>query len=157
MLSSTFSVGWINTSRQHHPLSAYYWSLMRAASRLLYTSSFLLSRSGPAMSTTALPSSKIIPIDVVSDTVWPWCYIGKRRLDLALADAKTRFPQLSFDVRWRPFEVWCAICMLHAIYLVNHLFGTLQNCLNVDNMGYNSSHIVFLLLTSTMLSNVTFS
>ena len=96
-------------------------------SRLLYTSSFLLSSR--AMSTTALPSSKVIPIDVsskvipidvVSDTVWPWCYIGKRRLDSALADAKARFPQLSFDVRWRPFEVCCAVCCL-CLYVSHYL------------------------------------
>ena len=37
--------------------------------------------------------------------VWPWCYIGKKRLEIALDDAKTRYPQFDFDVRWRPFEL----------------------------------------------------
>ena len=38
-------------------------------------------------------------IDVVSDTVCPWCFIGKRRLARAL---ELR-PEIEFDVRWRPF------------------------------------------------------
>jgi predicted DsbA family dithiol-disulfide isomerase len=40
-------------------------------------------------------------IDVISDTVCPWCYIGKRRLERAI---KLR-PQIQFDVRWRPFQL----------------------------------------------------
>ena len=40
-------------------------------------------------------------IDVISDTVCPWCYIGKRRLERALALR----PQIEFDVRWRPFQL----------------------------------------------------
>lgn len=43
-----------------------------------------------------------LPIDVWSDIVCPWCYIGKRRLESALA----RFPHAA-DVRvtWRAFEL----------------------------------------------------
>jgi predicted DsbA family dithiol-disulfide isomerase len=40
-------------------------------------------------------------IDVISDTVCPWCYIGKRRLERAIALR----PQVEFDVRWRPFQL----------------------------------------------------
>jgi len=40
-------------------------------------------------------------IDVVSDTVCPWCFIGKRRLGRAL---ELR-PETEFDVRWRPFRL----------------------------------------------------
>ena len=40
-------------------------------------------------------------IDVISDTICPWCYIGKRRLERAL---RMR-PQIEFDVRWRPFQL----------------------------------------------------
>jgi predicted DsbA family dithiol-disulfide isomerase len=40
-------------------------------------------------------------IDVISDTVCPWCYIGKRRLERAI---RLR-PQIQFDVRWRPFQL----------------------------------------------------
>jgi predicted DsbA family dithiol-disulfide isomerase len=40
-------------------------------------------------------------IDIYSDTVCPWCYLGKRRFDLAIA---TR-PQYEPAVVWRPFEL----------------------------------------------------
>jgi len=40
-------------------------------------------------------------IDVISDTICPWCYIGKRRLESAL---KLR-PQTEFEIRWRPFQL----------------------------------------------------
>ena len=38
-------------------------------------------------------------VDIVYDTVCPWCYIGKRRFEQALALR----PHLSPTVRWRPF------------------------------------------------------
>ena len=38
-------------------------------------------------------------IDVVSDVICPWCFLGKRRLDAALA----QLPDLDVFVRWRPF------------------------------------------------------
>jgi predicted DsbA family dithiol-disulfide isomerase len=38
-------------------------------------------------------------IDVISDTVCPWCYIGKRRLARALEMR----PEVDFDVQWRPY------------------------------------------------------
>jgi predicted DsbA family dithiol-disulfide isomerase len=40
-------------------------------------------------------------IDVVSDTICPWCFIGKRRLARALAER----PDLEFDVRWRAYRL----------------------------------------------------
>jgi predicted DsbA family dithiol-disulfide isomerase len=40
-------------------------------------------------------------IDVYSDTVCPWCFLGKRRLELALASR----PQYDTRLRWRPFEL----------------------------------------------------
>jgi predicted DsbA family dithiol-disulfide isomerase len=40
-----------------------------------------------------------LPVDIVFDTVCPWCYIGKRRLEAAL---KLR-PEFDVVCRWRPF------------------------------------------------------
>ena len=40
-------------------------------------------------------------IDVYSDTVCPWCFLGKRRLELAVASR----PQYDTQIRWRPFEL----------------------------------------------------
>jgi predicted DsbA family dithiol-disulfide isomerase len=42
-----------------------------------------------------------IVIDVVSDVVCPWCFIGKRRLEKALAALEGT----SVAVRWRPFQL----------------------------------------------------
>jgi predicted DsbA family dithiol-disulfide isomerase len=40
-----------------------------------------------------------LPVDVVSDIVCPWCFIGKRRLEKALALR----PDIAVEVRWRPY------------------------------------------------------
>jgi predicted DsbA family dithiol-disulfide isomerase len=40
-------------------------------------------------------------IDIYSDTVCPWCFLGKRRFELALAQR----PYLESRVSWRPFEL----------------------------------------------------
>ena len=40
-------------------------------------------------------------IDIVSDTVCPWCFIGKRKLELALAQR----PDIPFDIRWRAYRL----------------------------------------------------
>ncbi len=42
---------------------------------------------------------KPLKIDIVSDVVCPWCYIGKRRIENALA----LVPDVPVEVRWRPF------------------------------------------------------
>lgn len=40
-------------------------------------------------------------VEIYSDTVCPWCYIGKRRFERA-----TRMrPDIDFDVQWLPFEL----------------------------------------------------
>ena len=40
-----------------------------------------------------------LTIDVVSDVVCPWCFIGKKRLEKALAMR----PDIPVEVRWRPY------------------------------------------------------
>jgi predicted DsbA family dithiol-disulfide isomerase len=40
-------------------------------------------------------------IDVYTDVVCPWCYIGEKRLAKALAER----PDLEVEVRWRPFQL----------------------------------------------------
>jgi predicted DsbA family dithiol-disulfide isomerase len=44
-------------------------------------------------------------IDVISDTVCAWCFIGKRRVGRAFAMR----PGILFDIRWRPFRLDPAI------------------------------------------------
>ncbi len=43
----------------------------------------------------------MITLDVVSDTICPWCFIGKRRLEKALALR----PEAKVEVRWRPYQL----------------------------------------------------
>ncbi len=40
-------------------------------------------------------------IDVISDPVCPWCFIGKRRLGRAMMMR----PDIAFDVKWRPYRL----------------------------------------------------
>jgi len=40
-------------------------------------------------------------IDIYSDTICPWCYLGKRRFEVAVAAR----PQYEPRVTWRPFEL----------------------------------------------------
>lgn len=42
-----------------------------------------------------------LQIDVVSDVVCPWCYIGQKRLEKAIAAT----PDVEVSVRWRPFQL----------------------------------------------------
>lgn len=44
---------------------------------------------------------KQIEIDVVSDVVCPWCFLGMRRLEAALAT----LPDIDAKVRWRPYQL----------------------------------------------------
>jgi predicted DsbA family dithiol-disulfide isomerase len=46
-----------------------------------------------------MPHSKPARIDVVSDVVCPWCFIGKRRLETALALK----PDVPVEVHWHPY------------------------------------------------------
>src|ERR1700748_2438138 len=42
---------------------------------------------------------KPLQVDIVSDVVCPWCYIGKRRIENALA----LVPDVPVEINWRPF------------------------------------------------------
>jgi predicted DsbA family dithiol-disulfide isomerase len=56
---------------------------------------FVVSRSEEKPMSTLKP----LTIDIVSDVVCPWCYIGKRRIEDALAQV----PDVPVQVNWRPF------------------------------------------------------
>ena len=46
---------------------------------------------------------KPLKIDVVSDVVCPWCFIGKRHLDRALELWREEQPDCAVTIHWRPF------------------------------------------------------
>jgi predicted DsbA family dithiol-disulfide isomerase len=45
--------------------------------------------------------TRSLHLDVVIDVVCPWCFLGKRRLDAAIAAV----PDIAFTVRYRPFQL----------------------------------------------------
>lgn len=47
-------------------------------------------------------SKRPLTIDVYSDVICPWCYIGKRRLDRALDQVKA---SAEVAITWRPFQL----------------------------------------------------
>jgi predicted DsbA family dithiol-disulfide isomerase len=60
---------------------------------------------GPAVAAAELPRSDAVGtrIDIVSDAICPWCYIGKRQLERALASLGDA--GLVFSVHWNPFQL----------------------------------------------------
>ena len=49
--------------------------------------------------TVSPAESASVHIDVISDVVCPWCFIGKRRLEMAIA----LVPDIAVDINWRPY------------------------------------------------------
>ena len=47
-----------------------------------------------------MSAKQLIKIDVVSDIMWPWCWIGKRKLETAMQSMSEKY---DFLVRWEPF------------------------------------------------------
>src|SRR5436305_9240 len=43
----------------------------------------------------------MLTVDVISDVICPWCYIGKRRLEKAI----TACAGQQVQVRWQPFQL----------------------------------------------------
>ncbi|MEM1234453.1 MAG: DsbA family oxidoreductase [Pseudomonadota bacterium] len=43
----------------------------------------------------------MIKLDIISDPICPWCYIGKTQLDRALAE----HPDHPFTIEWHPFQL----------------------------------------------------
>ena len=42
-----------------------------------------------------------ITIDLISDAVCPWCYIGRKRLEQAEAE----LPDIAVEINWRPYQI----------------------------------------------------
>ncbi|MEQ6203883.1 DsbA family oxidoreductase [Sulfitobacter sp. HNIBRBA2951] len=45
--------------------------------------------------------TELVKLDIMSDPICPWCYIGKAHLDRALAAA----PDHPFEIEWHPFQL----------------------------------------------------
>lgn len=61
----------------------------------------LVHAKGHKGPSTILIMTAQMRIDIYSDTVCPWCFLGKRRFELALAER----PHYEPRVTWRPYEL----------------------------------------------------
>lgn len=43
-----------------------------------------------------------LDIDIISDVVCPWCYLGQRRLSLAL---ESLAPEITANITWKPYQL----------------------------------------------------
>ena len=43
----------------------------------------------------------MIKVDIISDAVCPWCFIGKKRLEKSIDN----FKSIEFDINWYPFQL----------------------------------------------------
>ena len=50
-------------------------------------------------------SPPALQIDIVSDVVCPWCYIGKRHVEQAITQWRTAHPDSAVNIRWHPFQL----------------------------------------------------
>ncbi|RYJ00400.1 MAG: disulfide bond formation protein DsbA, partial [Acetobacteraceae bacterium] len=58
----------------------------------------------PAAQAEALPLAAVPSrIDIVSDAICPWCWVGKRNLEAALAQLAAEGER--FEIFWRPFQL----------------------------------------------------
>jgi predicted DsbA family dithiol-disulfide isomerase len=66
----------------------------------------LFNYAGATAAVTAsrikVPKGGVIELDVVSDVICPWCFVGKRRLEKAI---KLLGDSLDMKVTWRPFQL----------------------------------------------------
>ena len=53
----------------------------------------------------AAATSTALTIDIVSDVVCPWCYIGKRHVESAVKQWQDANPNAEVTVRWHPFQL----------------------------------------------------
>ncbi len=44
---------------------------------------------------------RVLQLDIISDVICPWCFIGKRKLDAALCELE----DLKVNLIWRPFQL----------------------------------------------------
>ncbi|KAJ2457302.1 hypothetical protein GGF42_002762 [Coemansia sp. RSA 2424] len=56
------------------------------------------------MSDTAT-SAHSLHISIVLDTICPWCYVGKRRVEKAIALAKQKWPEFEASVDYMPYQL----------------------------------------------------
>ncbi|KAK2413188.1 Thioredoxin superfamily protein [Trifolium repens] len=51
---------------------------------------------------SAHSEKKLVRVDISSDTVCPWCFVGKKNLDQAIASSKDKY---NFEIIWHPYQL----------------------------------------------------
>ncbi|KAJ2784248.1 hypothetical protein H4R18_001236 [Coemansia javaensis] len=49
--------------------------------------------------------AQTLSIGIVLDVVCPWCFVGKRRIEQAVALAQQRWPGLAVDIEYMPYQL----------------------------------------------------
>ena len=62
-----------------------------------------MARSTPYSATTSAAGAALA-VTIYSDVICPWCYVGKRRFETALATPAPGMP-MQLAIAWRPFEL----------------------------------------------------
>ncbi|KAJ1667526.1 hypothetical protein IW140_002107 [Coemansia sp. RSA 1813] len=52
-----------------------------------------------------MDSEKTLDISIVLDTVCPWCYVGKRRLEKAVSLAREKWPEFAVNIDYLPYQL----------------------------------------------------
>jgi hypothetical protein len=60
-----------------------------------------LRKSQPSQNILCMQGTEQLKIEVISDSICPWCYVGKRRLERALALLGNPL----IEVEWKPFQL----------------------------------------------------
>ena len=79
---------------------------------------------------------KLISIDIYSDTICPWCYIGYKKFISAIKSSQNN----SFEIIWRPFQLNPDLPtsgIERQMYLEDK-FGGKQNAINTYNLIYKT-------------------
>jgi len=86
------------------------------------------------MPASPLDAENALPVDVVSDVVCPWCFIGKRRLEKAISLR----PEIAVTVRYRPYFLnpWVPRAGISRTEYLTTKFGS------VDRYRANAQRIV---------------
>ncbi|WIA30463.1 hypothetical protein OEZ86_000547 [Tetradesmus obliquus] len=78
-------------------------------------------------------SKPTISVEVVSDIVCPWCYVGKRRLEKAMQQFEGK---AQFDVHWLPYQLNPAAGSeaINKLQYYNDKFGPARTAQIIPNM-----------------------
>ena len=88
-------------------------------------------------------------LEIVSDVICPWCYVGKRRLTQALA----QIDDFELEIRWRPYELnphmpregmdrrsYCEV-KFGSLEQANQLYGRVAAAAHADGLPLNFERI----------------